>query len=259
MKLKAPFIVLYEDERVIAVNKASGVSVGADRYDPSKERLDKLLAAFLGAEKLWVVHRIDKETSGVVIFAKDEDTHQKLSLAFENRRVKKRYIAVVYGRPAWPETDGEKTAICDLPLVPNGNKKHMTIVDRFQGKASFTRFRLLGSVGSYSVVEARPETGRTHQIRVHLASLGCPVVCDDLYGRGASVKPVLLSNLKRKWHGDPFEEQPLLSRLGLHAAGLVIPGKTLDREADLSLEAPLSRDMGALINQMGKIAGKPFI
>jgi 23S rRNA pseudouridine1911/1915/1917 synthase len=242
MKQKPPFVMLYEDEGIAAVNKASGLSVGGERWDESAERLDYLLAAALGVERLYTVHRIDKDTSGIVVFAKDADTHKRLSEAFEERRVEKAYIAVVHGRPLWEET------ACDLPLVPNGNKLHHTIVDKYHGKPSLTRFRRLGSAGLYTVVEALPETGRTHQIRVHLAAMGHAVVCDEFYG---NPKPVLLSAIKRGWRGDPLDEKPLLSRLGLHAAELFIPGYE-------TIKAPLPRDMAALINQMEKAAGKDF-
>jgi len=241
MKASPPFTVIYEDETIIAVNKASGISVGGDRWDESKERLDKLVAeaatlsAALPASKLFIVHRIDRETSGLVVFAKDEAAHRRLSLAFEGRDVKKRYIAVVHGRPSWQEMT------CDLPLVPNGNKQHQTIIDKYQGKKSLTRFKLLGSAGNLSVLEAFPETGRTHQIRVHAAALGFPVVCDSLYGKN---KPVLLSAIKKDWRGDLLEEKPLLSRLGLHAAELSLPAPAQ------TLCAPLPRDMTALIKQM---------
>ncbi|MDR1253265.1 MAG: RNA pseudouridine synthase [Treponema sp.] len=241
MRITAPFTVIYEDGEIIAVNKAPGISVGGDRWDDSKERLDTLIAGTLAeGVKLFTVHRIDRDTSGLVVFAKNETAHRLLSLAFEGRQVEKRYIAVVHGRPPWKET------VCDLPLVPNGNKRHLTIIDKYQGKKSLTHFRLLGSAGNYSVLEVRPETGRIHQIRVHAAALGFPLVCDPFYGNG---KPALLSSFKRNWRGDPLEEKPLLARLGLHAAELTLAAP-IGR-----LSAPLPRDMAALIRQMEKQAG----
>ena len=236
MKVKSLYTIVYDCENFIAVNKLSGISVGGDRWDESKERLDKLICTSLSLNKIFTVHRIDKETSGLVIFAKNQETHKNISLNFENRETLKKYIAVVHGRPAWKET------VCDLPLVPNGNKKHMTIIDKYRGKKSLTRFSHLLSAGNYSVLEVFPETGRIHQIRVHAAYLGHPVVCDSLYGKGNSIK---LSSFKKKWRGDPINEKPLLSRLGLHAAELSLP------EID-KLTAPLQKDIASLLNQMEK-------
>ncbi|MDL2228965.1 RNA pseudouridine synthase [Treponema sp. OttesenSCG-928-L16] len=253
MKKSKFYSIIYEDDSIVAVNKVSGLSVTADRWDQSAERLDKLLNAFFAEEigknpeagetripfphRVFIVHRIDRDTSGLVVFAKNAEAHKILSRAFETRGVKKRYIAVVHGRPSWEESS------CDLPLVPDGDKKHRTIIDKYQGKKSFTAFRVLGSAGNYSVVEALPKTGRTHQIRVHLTSMGHPIVCDPLYGK--SPKGVFLSSFKRGWRGDALDERPLLSRLGLHAESLTLP-------SGLELSAPLAKDMGALIKQMEK-------
>ena len=231
------YTVIFVNDDYIAVNKASGLSVGGDRWDESKERLDKIIENDFNLKKIFVVHRIDKETSGLIIFAKNRETHRKLSLAFEQRKIFKKYVLIVHGRPLWKETS------CDLALVPNGNKKHMTIVDKFRGKESVTRFNCLFSAGNFSVLEAVPETGRIHQIRVHAASLGHPVVCDALYGKG---NPIKLSSFKRGYGGDPYSERPLLSRLGLHAQEIALPdGQTLT--------APLPRDMKSLITQLNKL------
>jgi len=243
------FSIIYEDENIAVLNKSSGIAVSPDRWDLSRERLDLLAAEFLRIEKVYTVHRIDRDTSGLVVFAKNSETHKTLSLAFEGRQIKKRYIAAVHGRPSWKEKS------CDLPLVPNGNKRHLTIIDKYRGKKSLTVFHFLGGAGNYSILEALPETGRTHQIRVHLASLGHPVVCDELYG---SSKPVLLSSFKQNWRGDPLEERPLLSRLGLHAAELFIADYAGGESPGLTLKAPLPRDMAALIKQMEKAAGEIF-
>ncbi|MDR0301796.1 MAG: RNA pseudouridine synthase [Treponema sp.] len=237
MKSLPPYSIITDNVHFIAVNKASGISIGGDRWDESQERLDKLLERDLKLPKIYTVHRIDKETSGLVIFAKDRETHRSLSVAFEHRQVSKKYIAIVHGRTSWKETT------CDLALVPNGNKKHMTIIDKYQGKESFTRFTCLFSAGNYSVLEARPETGRIHQIRVHAAALGHPVVCDNLYGKE---NPIKLSSFKRGWKGDPVDEKPLLSRLGLHALELTLPDNQL-------LTAEMARDMSALIKQLNKL------
>jgi len=230
------YTIIFQDENIIAVNKASGVSVGGDRWDESKERLDKIIESDLKLSKIFTIHRIDKETSGLVVFAKKKEAHRNLSIAFEKRNVEKKYIAVVHGRPSWKETT------CDLALVPNGNKKHMTIIDKYRGKESLTIFINLVNAGNYSVLEARPQTGRIHQIRVHAASIGHPVVCDELYGK---LSPVKLSSFKKGWRGDPHEEKPLLARLGLHAKELILPTGEL-------LEAPLAKDMSSLIKQMEK-------
>jgi len=273
MKTPPHFTVIHEDDGIVVVNKAAGIAVCPDRWDESKERLDRLVLADLAARaapadpppRLFTVHRIDRDTSGAVLFARDESRHRRLSLAFEGRVVSKRYLAVVNGRPPWAETE------CDLPLVPDGNKRHMTIVDRFRGKKSLTRFAVLGSAGAFSLIEARPETGRTHQIRAHAAALGFPIVCDPIYGSAAArrsgTEAVFLSAIKNNWRGDRFDEKPLLARLGLHAwelslpAGLLLQGNGTSNGSKnvLTFRAPLPRDMAALVRQMGKKLGTDFL
>ena len=236
------FTLVYQDENIAALNKRSGIAVSPDRWDLSLERLDKQAAEYLKIPKLFTVHRLDRETSGLVIFAKNAETHRELSRLFESRKIVKRYIAIVRGRPSWKEES------CDLPLIPNGNKRHLTIIDKFRGKKSLTNFRLLGTAGNYGIVEALPLTGRTHQIRVHLAALGHAVVCDEFYGNN---KGVLLSSFKKGWRGDPKEERPLLARLGLHALELHVPEYN-EQKNTLVLKAELPKDMKATINQMEK-------
>jgi 23S rRNA pseudouridine1911/1915/1917 synthase len=236
MKQTPLFAICYEDDEIIAVNKKSGAAVKGDRWDPAEERLDTALEKTI-SQKVFAVHRIDKDTSGIVLFAKNAESHRGLSLAFENHLIKKQYTAVVYGRVPWEET------ACDLPLTPDGNKRHLTIIDKYRGKKSFTAFKRLITAGNFSVIACFPKTGRAHQIRVHISALEHPIICDALYCRNP--KPVYLSDIKRGWRGDPFSEKPLLSRLGLHASELVLPDGRV-------FSAPLQRDMAALIAQMEK-------
>lgn len=262
MKRTEPFTIVFENDQFLVVNKASGIAVIADRWDDSKERLDELLNSYYAREaaaaasavppqepripfphRVYVVHRIDRDTSGLVLFAKTKEAHRQLSSLFESRTIEKTYVAVIHGRPAWTET------VCDLPLRSDGDREHRTVIDKAKGKHARTTFKLLAEVGSYSLIQAQIETGRTHQIRVHLASLGHPVVCDPLYGTS---KPVYLSAFKRGWRGDNLEEKPLLSRLGLHAYSLVLPAGSGGPHTFI---APLPRDFRALVNQIEKVTG----
>jgi RluA family pseudouridine synthase len=251
--------VLHESPDFIVVLKPAGVTViperpgmpefadGLSRPGPASPPLTELLAPSYG--KLFVVHRIDRETSGLVLFARTKAAHAALSLAFQERKVEKSYRALVAGRPDWEEKE------CELSLRSDGDRQHRTVIDPRRGKKTRTLFRLLSPLGPYSLVEARPETGRTHQIRVHLASLGHPILCDPLYGSG---KPVFLSDFKPRRRGDPFDERPLLSRLALHALSLAIPAEVLGGPGggeSVRFEAPFPRDFQALLNQLEKAFG----
>jgi 23S rRNA pseudouridine1911/1915/1917 synthase len=180
MKHDAPFTVIYADELILVCSKKSGLLVAADRYDATAPRLDLLASEAYG--RLFAVHRIDKDTSGLVIYARTAEAHRNLSMQFEERRVKKIYHALIYGRLP------EQTVTVDEPLLIDGDNRHRTILNRAQGKPSCTVFTQLEVCGPYSWIEARPLTGRTHQIRVHLQSLSLSVVCDPLYG--GNTKPV---------------------------------------------------------------------
>jgi RluA family pseudouridine synthase len=200
-----------------------------------------LLQARFG--EVWVVHRLDKETSGVLVVARSAEAHARLSAQFETRDVEKVYHALVRGEPRWEER------VVDAPLLPNGDRRHRTVIDVEDGKPSLTRLRVLRRFKGLALVEARPETGRTHQIRVHLASIGSPIACDGLYGDG---RPLLLSQFKRGYRPTAGQdERPLLGRLGLHALSIEFTHPTTDER--VRFEAPYSKDFGALLNQMGKL------
>ncbi len=242
--MDSAFPILYRDEDLVAVDKPSGYLAVPDRYDPDAPVVVRELEKSEGT--LFIVHRLDKDTSGVILFARNAEAHRSLSEAFETRAIAKTYRAIVRGSPVWDEES------CDLPLKPDGDRRHRTIIDGGEGKTSFTRFKVLerfrGSGFSAALIEAHPETGRTHQIRVHLAGMGYPVLCDPLYG---SPEPLLLSKVKGKWKGDPFGERPLISRTALHAA--LIEFKHPRTGLPLRIEAPEPKDLRASLAQLRKL------
>ncbi len=241
MKKNSDYTVIYNDDDILVLNKRSGLLVASDRYDLNAPRLDLSAESEFG--KLYAVHRIDKDTSGIVIYAKNPESHRNLSMQFEERKVKKVYHCLVNGHPLW------QTLHVDLKLMPDGDSRHRTVVNRTHGKISITDFKLLGNCGSYSWIEALPKTGRTHQIRVHLQAKSLSIVCDPLYS--GNQKPVFLSDFKKKYNGDTENERPLLSRLALHAYKLTICHPKNSEE--MTFCAPYPKDMDALRKQLAKI------
>lgn len=192
-------LVLYADAALLVVNKPSGLRSLPDGYDRTLPHLRSVFEPEFG--RLWIIHRLDAEASGVVAMARTAEAHHLLNDAFAGRTVAKVYHALVAGQPDWAETTA------DLPLRPDGDRRHRTVVDAKRGKPSITDFRVLERLGRHALVEARPHTGRTHQIRAHLAALGLPIVADALYGNALYASA---------------SDQPPLKRLGLHALSLTI-------------------------------------
>ena len=190
----------------------------------------------------WVVHRLDKDTSGLVIFARTAAMHAYLSAQFEGRQVTKKYLGLVLGKPQPPE------GLIDAPIAhhPANNG---TMLVHAKGKPSQTGYALQQALGKYSLLHFNLFTGRTHQIRVHCRHIGHPIACDALYGDG---QPILLSQIKKKYKlsKNEDEEKPILNRLALHAHQLsfTLPDGTL-----VEAEAPLYKDMRALISQLQKL------
>lgn len=166
--------ILHRDDSILVVNKPAGLSVLPEGWDQDAPYLVKMLEEQFG--KAWVVHRIDKVTSGIVLFALTAEAHRALSVQFEKHEVEKTYHALVNGVPKW---DGK---ITKFPLRVNVGRRHRTLVDDRDGVRSETRFRLLERYQAGALVEALPVTGRTHQIRVHAAAMGHPLMGDILYG-----------------------------------------------------------------------------
>ena len=244
---KAPFTLIYADEDMIAVNKAAGLLVAADRWDIEAPRLDLLIQKELPqiaplCQKLYAVHRIDKDTSGILLYALNAEAHRALNTAFQEREIKKTYRLLIHGRVQ------EEQFTVDLPLRADGDALHRTIVDKRRGKEAITHFTVLETFRQFSLLEARPVTGRTHQIRAHLAAAGYPIVCDSLYGSG---KPVLLSELKQRWHGDVYTEQPLIRRLALHAYQL--EGLHPRTSEPFAFTAEYAKDFKSTVHQLQKL------
>ncbi|MDP2791670.1 MAG: RluA family pseudouridine synthase [Rectinemataceae bacterium] len=235
MNIELP--ILFADESLLAVDKPSGIFSVPDRYDPDASVALNILAPVWG--RLHVIHRIDKDTSGVLIYCRDEAVHRSLNGAFGTGAVVKTYHALVRGAPDWDE------ASCEFPLHVDADKQHRTVIDAHHGKESRTNFRVLARYRGRALIEARPETGRVHQVRVHLAAVGFPVIGDPFYGDG---KPLMLSSIKRGWKGDPHTERPLLSRTALHSVSVEFVHPLSGDK--MLIEAPYPKDFRASVSQL---------
>ncbi len=225
--MSTPIPVLAESEAWIVVDKPSGIATIPARDEDPTLSLRHRLEAQLGTP-LWVVHRIDRETSGVVAFARDATSHRLLNLAFQRQQVGKQYLAWTAGVPEPAE------GTIDVPLVAARKSKMRPAAPGETGALASRTDYVLEARGQWQGaavgrLRCRPKSGRQHQIRVHLRAIGCPILRDALYGL-ATFKP-------------PFEDLPL-GRLALHAAVLELP--RIGAVPATRVEAALPEDLVAL-------------
>lgn len=241
-----PLNIIYEDEHLLAIDKPAewvvhpGAGAKQDTLVHALLHYCKDLSGIGGKLRPGIVHRLDKGTSGLLLIAKNDPCHQALSEAFKNREVQKTYFALIWGKPANP------TGKFNSPLGrdPKDRKKMSSRSTR--GRSALTRYTLKQNWGPLSLVEIHPETGRTHQIRVHFAEAGHPIVGDPLYGKGAR----RLDRLGPQWR----QRIQKLSFQLLHAGALLLKHPMTQKE--LVLHAKLRPDMTEIIQDL-KQAGGP--
>jgi 23S rRNA pseudouridine955/2504/2580 synthase/23S rRNA pseudouridine1911/1915/1917 synthase len=248
---KADLNVLWTDADYVAVFKPAGLATipGRGEDDSVLELLaDQLALACSGTidPRLRLVHRLDKDTSGVLVFAKNREAQRHLSRQFQNNQVEKEYLALVLGRPA--QTEGEIAGpLARHPKSP----RHMTIV-KHGGRPARTQWKLAETFRPFSLLAVYPKTGKTHQIRVHLKEAGLPLAIDPLYHPPPPGKPagIFLSSFKRGYRpGSTDAERPLIDRLTLHAHRLMFRDRS-DHLVTVIAEAP--KDFRAVLNMLRK-------
>jgi tRNA pseudouridine32 synthase/23S rRNA pseudouridine746 synthase len=223
---------LHEDDDLVAVAKPAGVTVIPARNEAPEMALHHQLEAERG-ERLWVVHRLDRDTSGVVLFARNAAAHRALSMAFEARAVKKSYIAWTRGAPAADH------GVITTPLhTARKGKMRPAVSGETDALPSATSYRVSVPVattrlGPVARVELEPHTGRQHQIRVHMRSIGTPLLVDPLYAGCDAIAPDELG-----------EASPPIVRLTLHAERIEFTHPTTEQR--ITIDAPLPSDLASL-------------
>lgn len=234
--------ILWKDEHLVVVNKPAGLLSAPDRFDPNIPHLRQVLTPAFG--QLWMVHRLDKDTSGLILLARNAEAHRSLSQQFAERQTRKVYRGIVEGRVQQPE------GTIDYGLAEDPRRPGKMAVSN-KGQSAITHYRVREQFDHFAELEVTIETGRTHQIRVHLQAIGHPLLADPLYGLRDSF---LLSSIKgrRKYNLQKFtEERPLLNRTALHAWQLEFQHP--ESQKKMSVEAPLPKDLRAVLKQLQKL------
>ena len=241
MSKKEKIELLYEDDFILVVNKPANFLTIPDRY---KHDLPNLYHYLLDRYKeVFVVHRLDKETSGIICFARNADAHRSLSLQFENREIEKTYVALVEGNFV------QKNGTIDRPIAKSQSKSGKMIIHK-RGKPSLSEYEVVEEFRHFSLLKVRIHTGRQHQVRVHFKAIGHPLAVDPLYNNKSAF---FLSRIKRNYRiSKDTEERPLMSRTSLHALKLKVKHPLTGKE--LSFEAEPPKDFKAVLKQLRKWA-----
>jgi 23S rRNA pseudouridine1911/1915/1917 synthase len=245
--------ILFEDEHLLALDKPSGLLTSPDRYDPNRPNLMKLLHGGIADAKPWAkergltylmnAHRLDFETSGIILLAKTKPVLVQLANMFGSEKPIKEYMALVRDCP------GTDRFHVDAKLGPHPVKVGFIRVDSRHGKRARTDFEVRERFNGWTLLTCRPLTGRTHQIRVHLRHVGLPIVGDLTYGG----KPLWLSRLKRDYHlKRDQEERPLIGRLALHAEKLTLDHPVTGQS--ITIEAPWPKDFTVALKYLRRFA-----
>ena len=256
LKLSAPATgefweipVVFEDEHLLALNKPPRLLTSPDRYDPERPNLMKLLHRDIERGAAWArqrnitylsnAHRLDFETSGVILLAKTKPVLVALADSFGSETPVKTYVALAHGTPLKDKFN------IDAKLAPHPTKPAIIRVDEKNGKKARTLFEVRERFEFSSLIQCRPLTGRTHQIRVHLQKAGYPIVGDATYGG----KPLLLSKLKSGYRLKPNQtERPLIATTALHAEELTITHPITGEPATMKADWP--RDLAVAVKYL---------
>ena len=244
--------VLHIDEDLLILDKPAGLLSVPDRWDREKPNLMRQLQAGIAKPSNWAkalglayvanAHRLDRDTSGVFVVARTRTALAAMVRQFRGRSLKKTYVALVVRQPE------SSPLTIDKAILPNPQRPGLAMISE-RGRPSVTVVEIIERFSRHTLVRARPETGRLHQVRLHLKAIGCPIACDGDYGSGA---PMYLSDFKRRYDPPRDGERPILARQALHAESIEFDHpRTGER---LRVEAPLAKDMAVVAKHLGRYA-----
>lgn len=235
-KTKLKDLIIYEDDSVIAINKPANISSLHERFDSEQDSIIHLVKSV--NENYSLCHRIDRETSGVLLISKDSESYRHIAMQFEKRQIEKVYHAIVSA-----SVDLHKLEI-DLPLYTDSKRR--TQVSKQKGKESLTEISTFKQYKHFTILACKPHTGRLHQIRVHAASQNLPLVCDELYGG----KIPYLNEIKKKVNlGKNEEKKAIMKRVALHAYSIKFNSLA---KGDVLIEAPYPDDFSVMVKLLEK-------